>query len=138
MSLGIRMASAAAGALAVLCTVAPAHAQPTDDGGPSAVTLTVAKGNSLDSSTDQRTVLLVCAPVQGGTHPDPAAACAEIAAAGGDFEKLRGHPERFCAMIYQPVTLAADGVWNGHQINYRQTFPNQCQADNRSTTVFHF
>ncbi|MFI1916820.1 subtilase-type protease inhibitor [Nocardia sp. NPDC020380] len=138
MSLGIRVVSAAVGGLAVLGTAAPAQAQPADDVGPSAVTLTVAKGDSLDSSTDQRTVLLVCAPVQGGTHPNPAGACAEIAAAGGDFEKLRGHPERFCPMIYEPVTLAADGVWNGQQVNYRQTFANQCQADNRSTTVFHF
>lgn len=138
MSLGFRVASAAAGALAVLCTVAPAQARPADDVGPSAVTLTVAKGSSLDSSSDRRTVLLVCAPVQGGTHPDPAAACAEIAAAGGDFEKLRGQPERFCPMIYEPVTLAADGVWNGQQVSYRQTFANQCQADNHSTTVFHF
>jgi len=116
---------------------APAHAQPATPL-PSALTLTVTKGEAPGPAPGQRTVLLICSPTVGGTHPDAAAACAELAAAGGDFDRLHGHPMRFCPMIYDPVTLAADGVWNGVPVSYRHTYANSCEALNRSTDVFAF
>ncbi|RMI29493.1 SSI family serine proteinase inhibitor [Nocardia stercoris] len=100
--------------------------------------LRVAQGDSIDGGAAERMVLLACDPVRAGTHPDSAGACAELAAAGGSFGQLRGGPMRMCTFIYQPVTVAADGLWEGTPVSYRQTFGNQCMADNHSTTVFHF
>jgi hypothetical protein len=136
MSLALRTATMALGSLALLVPAASAQAQP--DSAPSALTLTVAQGESPEQATTTRTVLLTCSPVVAGTHPDPVAACAELTAAGGDFEQLRGRPMLMCPMIWAPVTLAADGVWNGVPVSYRHTFPNQCGATNRSAAVFRF
>ncbi|MVU77378.1 protease inhibitor protein [Nocardia sp. ET3-3] len=136
MSFGMRVLGAGVGATA-LVVVPSAQAQPADPA-PSALTLTIAQGESLDTAASQRTVLLVCAPTVLGTHPDAASACDELSAAGGDFEQLHGHPMRFCPMIYDPVTVAADGVWNGNPVSYRHTYPNKCGAENRSVHVFDF
>ncbi|MEC3953906.1 subtilase-type protease inhibitor [Nocardia sp. CDC153] len=139
----LRAFGASAGVLAALVAVPAAQAQPTaahptDDLSPSVLTLTFAQGDSLDTASSQRTVLLICSPSVLGTHPATAAACDELNTAGGDFERLSGHPMRFCTMIYDPVTVAADGVWHGNPVSYRHTYPNKCQAENRSTYVFAF
>jgi hypothetical protein len=114
---------------------APAQAQPSTPL-PSALTLTVSKTDA--PAAGPRTVLLVCSPTAGGTHPNAAAACGELAAAGGDFDRLHGRPMRFCPMIYDPVTVSAEGVWNGASVSYRHTYPNSCGALNRSQYVFAF
>lgn len=128
--IALRAAVLAAAVAAI--AVAPAHAQPATPL-PSALTLSIAK-----SDAPGRTVLLVCSPAVAGTHPNAAAACAELAAAGGDFDRLHGRPMRFCPMIYDPVTLTAAGVWNGASVSYRHTYPNSCGALNRSEYVFAF
>ncbi|MFE3051735.1 subtilase-type protease inhibitor [Nocardia sp. NPDC059239] len=138
MSLGVCLVGAGLGVAAALVAVPVAQADPVADGSPSVLTLTLAQGDSLESSSSQRTVLLACSPVVAGTHPAAAPACDELTAAGGDFEKLSGHPMRFCTMIYDPVTVAADGVWRGSPVSYRHTYANKCQAENRSTYVFAF
>ncbi|WP_297617926.1 subtilase-type protease inhibitor [Nocardia sp.] len=131
------MIGASVAALAVVsAAVVQAHA---DVGvGPSALTLTVGDGESLDAATNQRTVLLVCSPTVLGAHPQPGPACDELAAGGGDFGQLRDAPMRFCEFLYKPVTVAADGVWNGAAVSYRRTFPNSCMEKNASKYVFAF
>lgn len=132
--ISLRTAAVAAAATATMAalTAAPAQAQPTPL--PSALVLSVSQGDT----PAQRTVWLSCSPVVAGSHPRAAAACGELEAAGGDFNALRGEGLRFCPMIYLPVTLSADGIWNGTPVSYRQTYPNACQAANRSTYVFAF
>ncbi|MQY20592.1 subtilase-type protease inhibitor [Nocardia macrotermitis] len=126
-------ASAAVLAATVAVTAAPAQARPTDLP-PTALLLTI----SQQHAPIQRTVLLVCAPVVAGNHPQASAACDELEAAGGDFENLRGRLMFYCPMIYDPVTLTADGIWHGRQVSFRQTYGNSCQAAARSISVFEF
>ncbi|WP_328289809.1 subtilase-type protease inhibitor [Nocardia aurantiaca] len=116
----------------------PAQVRADDGAGPSALTLTVGDGTSLDAVTNQRTVLLICSPTALGTHPQASQACDELSAAGGDFGRLRGAPMRFCQNLYQPVIVAADGVWNGAPVSYRRTFANSCMEKNGSKYVFAF
>jgi hypothetical protein len=138
MSFVLRAAAAGVSALLVPAVSARAQPDPAPTPLPSEVTLTVAHGDSLENATDRRTVLLTCSPVVAGTHPDPAAACAELSAAGGDFDRLPGRTRLMCPMIWDPVTLAADGVWNGVPVEYRHTFPNACGAGNHGAAVFRF
>ncbi|WP_225725615.1 MULTISPECIES: subtilase-type protease inhibitor [unclassified Nocardia] len=138
MSLVIRVTSAAVGALAALAPAAvPAHAQSAING-PSAVTLTVGEGDSLATAANQRTAWLVCAPLVFGSHPKSGQACGELTEAGGDFDKLRGHGIRFCPFIYQPITVSAEGIWNGTQVSWQHTYPNKCVRMNTDDYVFDF
>lgn len=50
---------------------------------PSALVLTVARGEDPLTATVERAVTLTCAPTAEGTHPDPAAACKELAEVRG-------------------------------------------------------
>jgi hypothetical protein len=136
--ISLRTAAVAAAATATMAalTAAPAQAQPTPL--PSALVLSVSQGDTPGGVPAQRTVWLSCSPVVAGSHPRADAACGELEAAGGDFNALRGKGLRFCPMIYLPVTLSADGIWNGAPVSYRQTYPNACQAANHSTYVFAF
>ncbi|MBY8858525.1 subtilase-type protease inhibitor [Nocardia sp. CA2R105] len=124
-------AAAVAGLAAV--TAAPAQARPTDLP-PTVLLLSV----SQNHASVPHTVLLTCSPISTGNHPQSAAACDELEAAGGDFDNLRGEALRFCPMIYDPVTLSADGIWHGIRVSFRQTYPNACQAGDRSSHVFAF
>ncbi|MGW4246070.1 subtilase-type protease inhibitor [Nocardia sp. NPDC004722] len=135
MSIGLRMLGVGVGVATTLVVLPAAHA---DDLPASALTLTVAQGESLETASSQRSVVLICAPTVLGTHPAAAPACDELNTAGGDFEKLHGRPMRFCPMIYDPVTVAADGIWQGNPVSYRHTYPSMCAAENRSTSVFEF
>jgi hypothetical protein len=62
VSIDVRMTSAGIGVVAavVLMSAAPVAAWADDGGGPSVLTLTMGDGDSLDSATNQRTVLLTC------------------------------------------------------------------------------
>ncbi|MFJ5120596.1 SSI family serine proteinase inhibitor [Kitasatospora sp. NPDC088548] len=79
--------------------------------------------------------VLTCDP-NGGTHPDPDAACAALTAADGDFDRLVGDPDRFCPDYYDPVTADAEGEWNGQRVAWQKTFTNQCFLERATTPVF--
>ncbi|WP_040698973.1 subtilase-type protease inhibitor [Nocardia vinacea] len=140
MSLGLRVMGAGIGAVAALGVVfaVPSPARADNAVAPSVLTLTVGDGESLDAATDQRTVLLICSPLALGTHPQTARACEELWAAGGDFGELKGEPMRFCPFIYKPITVAAEGIWNGISVSYHRTFPNRCVEQNTNRYVFAF
>ncbi|MFG2192452.1 subtilase-type protease inhibitor [Streptomyces sp. NPDC048639] len=98
---------------------------------PSAMVLTVGKGNDAATSTVQRAVLLNCFPKAGGTHPAAAAACAELRSVGGEFASLTVHegPGPMCTKIWDPVVVTADGVWQGKRVSWSQTFANSCEMN---------
>ncbi|MFG2985661.1 subtilase-type protease inhibitor [Streptomyces sp. NPDC048258] len=117
-----------------------AEAQPASLYAPSAVVLTVAQGE--DADTVMRASTLSCAPTAQGTHPDPKAACAALAATAGTLDALLAAPDsnRACPMHYAPVTVTADGVWQGSRISWKHTFSNACamSATFNGNAVFAF
>jgi hypothetical protein len=122
-----RIAAVTAAALLPLAgATGIAEAQPASLYAPSAVVLAVAHGEG-DASV-LRAAALSCAPTAQGTHPDPKAACAALAATGGSLNELLAAPDRgrACPMHYDPVTVTADGVWKGSRISWKHTFSNAC------------
>ncbi|MFF5975584.1 subtilase-type protease inhibitor [Streptomyces sp. NPDC012769] len=104
-----------------------AEAAPASLYAPSALVLTVGAGESPATATALRAVTLTCAPTPGGTHPDPEAACAELAAADGDFDRLTVLPaDRPCTREWDPVTVTGDGVWQGQRVSWEATYGNPC------------
>ncbi|MFI9122178.1 subtilase-type protease inhibitor [Streptomyces bikiniensis] len=125
--------SAAVSAAALLClagAVGTAEAGSTSLYAPSAVVLSVGKGDASGPITVLRATTLGCAPVPGGTHPAPEAACAELKAgfAGGGFGGLLASPDpdRACPQHFDPVTVTLDGVWEGARTSWQHTFSNAC------------
>ncbi|MCF6526522.1 subtilase-type protease inhibitor [Streptomyces sp. JJ36] len=106
---------------------------------PSALTLTVAEGTDAATATPQRAVTLSCTPTPTGTHPDPAAACARLRAVNGDFAVLGDEATgTACPMIYDPVVVTAQGVWEGKRVSYERTYANSCVRSAEGTAVFAF
>ncbi|MEV3993863.1 subtilase-type protease inhibitor [Streptomyces sp. NPDC049837] len=103
-----------------------AEARPASLYAPSAVVLAVAQGE--DGATVLKASTLSCAPTAQGTHPNPQAACAALAATSGNLDTLLATPDpnRACPMHYDPVTVTADGVWQGSRISWKHTFSNAC------------
>ncbi|TWV44874.1 serine protease [Streptomyces misionensis] len=121
-------ATAAAGALlaaAGLLAAGPARAASHPYG--NRLHLTVTRAGAAHGT------LLRCAPPQG--HPYAAEACAELAAARGDIDRV---PVRkvFCPRIYSPVTATARGHWNGRTVDFRRTYTNACELRARTGAVF--
>ncbi|MFE9120048.1 subtilase-type protease inhibitor [Streptomyces sp. NPDC007172] len=106
---------------------------------PSALVISVEPGTGDEGASVQRAVTLSCAPTPSGTHPAPAAACAELRNVQGDFTALvaSGAP-RLCTQVWQPVTVRADGVWNGKRVSHVQTYANSCLKAAGSEAVFNF
>lgn len=83
-----------------------------------------------------RSVVLSCDPV-GGNHPHAAAACADLQAANGNIGAVQGD-HHMCPMIYEPVTAQATGIWEGRQLDFTATYPNECQLQTSTGAVFQF
>lgn len=88
-------------------------------------------GNGMHGT---RGALLLCDPPQG--HPHAARACAELAAAEGDIDRIPDTPGTLCPMIYAPVTAAARGAWDGRPVTYTHTFANSCVMGASTGAVF--
>ncbi|WP_405495258.1 subtilase-type protease inhibitor [Streptomyces sp. NBC_00096] len=118
-----------------------AEAQPANKYAPSAMVLTFAQGDSIED-TVLRAATLSCTPTPQGTHRDPKAACAALNSTGGSFDRLLAAPQarRMCPMIYDPVTIAAVGVWQGSRVAWTHTFSNACVMSTAvsSSPVFAF
>ncbi|MCB5168333.1 subtilase-type protease inhibitor [Streptomyces bambusae] len=122
-----RIAAVSAAALLALAgATGIAQAQPASLYAPSAVVLAVYQGD--EATTAVRASTLSCAPTALGTHPDPEAACTALAATAGTLDTLLASPDenRACPMHYDPVTVTADGVWQGTRIAWKHTFSNSC------------
>ncbi|GGS11944.1 subtilase-type protease inhibitor [Streptomyces aureoverticillatus] len=121
--------------IALAAAAAPVAAAPGTDA-PSrqrGVFLTV----SGDENTWIRGVVLRCVPEPGGHHPHAARACAELDAAGGDFDKLAGEA-RLCTREYAPVTVSATGEFRGKPVSWHKTYGNACEMGSGTGNVFRF
>jgi Subtilisin inhibitor-like len=87
---------------------------------------------------DPKSVRLTCGPPDG-SHPAAARACAELQAAQGDFDELRGAADATpCTMEYLPVTASAEGTWRGEAVTWKKEFGNACSLRTATGTVFLF
>ncbi|MFD5414565.1 subtilase-type protease inhibitor [Streptomyces nojiriensis] len=140
--LGLGSAAMALTALTALAWPGTAGAAPTGTASlyaPSALVLSVTAGPDADTGTVLRAVTLVCSPTPGGTHPNPAAACAELRANGSQLDPLAAPAaDAVCTREWNPMTVTAVGVWQGRRLSYSYTFANPCGLRNTSGTLFGF
>ncbi|WP_432096790.1 subtilase-type protease inhibitor [Streptomyces sp. bgisy100] len=114
-------------------------AQPLSLFAPSAMVLTIGKGEDPQTATVERAVTLRCAPTARGDHPDPRAACSELRGVNGKPGLLvKNDPGRVCPFIHDPVTVTAEGVWQGRRMSYSATFSNSCVMKGKTTQLFDF
>lgn len=99
-----------------------------------AVILTVADGEKAEPVA--HSAFLNCAPI-GGSHPSPAEACQALARIGLDPSGLRtADGTELCPMIYSPVTVTANGIWDGKYFQYQRTFGNACEKRSAAGALF--
>jgi hypothetical protein len=124
------------GGLILLATAAPTGAALAASGTaaeePRArLTLTVAGG----TPSITQVVELTCDP-DGGTHPNPADACAALRDVAGDASLLRMPEDTMCPGIFDPHTVLLSGVWEGRTISYKGTFANKCLLQATTGALF--
>ncbi|MFJ9821004.1 subtilase-type protease inhibitor [Streptomyces sp. NPDC101151] len=145
MRMNLRSAGAAAAAVSVIgaalaASSVAATAAPSSLYAPSALVLTVSyPGGSTDTAA--RAVTLSCAPGASGTHPAPAAACADLRKADGRLDSLLSTASgQACTQLWSPVTITADGVWQGTRTSWKHTFANSCEMNNtvEQSSLFSF
>lgn len=141
-ALGLGSAAMALTALTALAWPGAAGAAPAGTASlyaPSALVLGVTAGPDADTGTVLRAVTLVCAPTPGGTHPDPIAACGELRATGSELDPLAAPAaDAVCTREWNPMTVTADGVWEGRRLSYTYTFGNPCGFRNTTGVLFDF
>ncbi|MEW2045528.1 subtilase-type protease inhibitor [Streptomyces sp. NPDC005476] len=128
----VRRALPAAAALLLAAGAAPAVAVSHDGLPGNWLQLTVTHGDSR--SSDTRGTLLLCDPPQG--HSRAAEACDVLARADGNVDALTGDSGRVCTLVYAPVTVRAQGRWNGRPVDYQRTFGNDCEREALTGAVF--
>jgi Subtilisin inhibitor-like len=121
-------------ATAVACSLiaTPANAEP-------ATSIVITKqGPGIDPVTGLLPKLMTreCDPT-GGTHPHRDDACAVLAQAHGDFNRIKPL-KRVCTMDYNPVRATAHGTWYGRPVDWVADFPNDCEAGSQTDLVFEF
>ncbi|MEV6014464.1 MULTISPECIES: SSI family serine proteinase inhibitor [unclassified Streptomyces] len=117
----------------LLAGAAPAaHASPRHGLHGDWLSLAVTRGDAR--SSDTRGVLLLCDPPQGHAHA--ARACRQLAAAGGNIDRIPRRTGVMCPMLYAPVTASAHGRWKGHRVDFTRTFSNSCVMKARTGAVF--
>ncbi|MFK0222917.1 subtilase-type protease inhibitor [Streptomyces vinaceus] len=127
---GLAVLTATVAAAASLAAVAdsPAQAQPSGLYAPSALVLSVGSGDNAEAATVSRAVTLSCAPTPMGTHPASKSACAQLRSTAAAFDRLvRPAGLMECSMEWTPVTITADGVWQGKRVAWHYTFSNACE-----------
>ncbi|MFP1624951.1 subtilase-type protease inhibitor [Streptomyces sp. 5K101] len=106
---------------------------------PSALVLTVTAGDDAVNGSVLRAVTLTCKPKAGGTHPDAGAACTQLRAQGARFESIvTADSGVLCTRQWDPVTVTADGVWDGRRVAFTHTFGNSCLKEGADGIVFGF
>ncbi|MEV7524297.1 subtilase-type protease inhibitor [Streptomyces sp. NPDC091371] len=147
-SLGLGSAAMALTALTALAWPGTAGATPSAAAAPattaslytpSALVLGVTAGDDARRGTVLRAVTLVCAPAPGGTHPDPVGACAELREHGARLDALTAPAaDTACTREWNPMTVTADGVWDGRRLSYAHTFGNACGLRSTAGVLFDF
>ncbi|MFF8607730.1 SSI family serine proteinase inhibitor [Streptomyces sp. NPDC015346] len=90
-----------------------------------------------DSTGTTREAWLGCRPT-GGNHPFPEAACDAVREAGGDLDELVGVAAADCPMDYNPVEASAKGTLDSKPVEWKKTFPNECELNAETAPVFAF
>ncbi|BCY06604.1 SSI family serine proteinase inhibitor [Actinoplanes sp. L3-i22] len=128
-----RICTSLAAAAAVLAVASPAVAGPTP--GPAAgsrLTLT----RVADAGGGAAAVKLTCDP-DGGGHPDPVRACAQLTRVGANPARLKA-ADRYCFLLYKPVTARLSGVWRGRTVKWAHTYGNSCEMNRATGVLFDF
>ncbi|GIF11902.1 SSI family serine proteinase inhibitor [Actinoplanes teichomyceticus] len=81
-------------------------------------------------------VKLTCDP-DGGGHPRPAEACATLSRVDADPARLQP-ADRYCILLYQPVTARLDGTWRGRPVAWTHTYGNGCEMSRATGVLFAF
>ncbi|GAA4599911.1 hypothetical protein BJY16_003260 [Actinoplanes octamycinicus] len=115
-----------AGLAAVLATAVPVKA---DTG--SRLVLTYAAGAGYATA-----VKLTCDPAGGG-HPKPAQACAQLTRAGADPARIKP-ADRYCFLLYKPITARLAGTWRGRSVTWTHTYGNSCEMNRATGVLFDF
>ncbi|WP_030560138.1 subtilase-type protease inhibitor [Streptomyces aureocirculatus] len=142
---GIALGAALAlGGLATAATAVPtatptAAATSARGYAPSELVLTIGYGDKAATASIQRAVTLGCSSGGVGSHPDAAGACDQLRAVGGKFDKVTKAPSnRACTKEWKPITVTAQGVWEGRRVSYEHTFANACALTGGQGKVFNF
>ncbi|WP_267897178.1 SSI family serine proteinase inhibitor [Streptomyces albireticuli] len=105
---------------------------------PSDLVFTLALGEGADLNVPvMRAATLTCLPKITGSHPFAENACRLLEKAEGSFVDLIGE-KRDCTKEYIPVTVTADGVWQGRRVKYEESFGNRCVLLRERGLVFDF
>ncbi|WP_158891384.1 SSI family serine proteinase inhibitor [Amycolatopsis anabasis] len=75
-------------------------------------------------------------PQGTGNHRYGDEACRQLAAAGGDPDRLTGVPGMVCTKQYEPVQATVTGTWNGKPLHWQHTFGNSCELHAATGAVF--
>ncbi len=107
--------------------LAPATAAQADVSPGAALRITVTKTGGIDPGpmpTPLADVTLTCDP-DGGTHPTPEKACAELKEIRGNLDRLAtGDGTHFCPLYYDPVRVRIVGTWYGQDKKFEHQYTN--------------
>ncbi|MGE7384340.1 SSI family serine proteinase inhibitor [Streptomyces sp. NPDC004126] len=125
---------------AVLATAAPAAALPAAATPPppadAHVRLTVTR--AVGGPGRNASVWLDCPARRAPHHPNREAACADLAAADGDLDRLPGQETAVCSNDSSQVTVTADGTYAGRAVHWRHVYANDCLLTLATGKVFDF
>ncbi|MFF2779228.1 SSI family serine proteinase inhibitor [Streptomyces sp. NPDC058052] len=102
--------------------------------GPAPATTAPSPEATTTSAPAGRTVTLTCDPA-GGDHPRAEAACADLDATQGRVER---DSDTACVLLYDPVEVRAEGVWQGRPVSFTRQYGNTCELNARTGAVFAF
>ncbi|WP_436522022.1 SSI family serine proteinase inhibitor [Actinoplanes sp. HUAS TT8] len=89
-----------------------------------------------DAGGGAAAVKLTCDP-DGGGHPDPPQACAQLSRVGADPARITP-ADRYCFLLYKPVTARLSGVWRGRAVRWSHTYGNSCEMSRATGILFAF
>jgi hypothetical protein len=112
-----------------------AHAAQADAAGPTPSNLVL---KATTGPAAPHSVTLQCDPT-GGSHPKAAQACSDLTRSHGGFSvATRDQSPRACFMIYSPITVSAEGTWQGQGVHFQSKFPNTCALHSKTGSIFDF
>ncbi|GAA1277288.1 hypothetical protein Psi02_75860 [Planotetraspora silvatica] len=97
-----------------------------------ALILTYAAG---ETAKPERYSVLNC-PATFGTLRERDEACVVVNRVNGDLTQLKPSQNTFCPMMFSPVTVTANGIWDGRYVDFKHTFGNACEMHSATGTIF--
>jgi len=97
-----------------------------------ALILTYAAG---ETSRPERYAVLNCPATSRGLR-ERDEACVVVNGVKGDLTQLKPSQNTFCPMMFSPVTVTANGIWDGRYVDFKHTFGNACEMHSATGTIF--